>query len=202
VVATDELKLPILEDNEELRPDVVVATDELNEPIELDTEELNVFVVLATLELNEPMLVDTLELNVEYSVVPVILICDEPDTNEVPEATILPVIETFEFTLNPFALTEAVTAPLAILSNCNPVTPVAGILYKLVPSPLKEPVNEPVLYEEVKEFKLLVLDCKLSNFELTEPELMDDDTKESVTSTPFNIKDPVIFALTIRIVFM
>ena len=120
----------------------------------------------------------------------------------IPDTFNEPVIDVVEFTLNPFELTEAVTAPLAILSNCNPVTPVAGILYKLVPSPLKEPVNEPVLYDEVKEFKLLVLDCKLSNFELTEPELMDDDTKESVTSTPFNIKDPVIFALTIRIVFM
>lgn len=158
--------------------------------------------MVATDELNEPMLVDILELNVEYPVVPVILTCDEPDTNDVPEATMLPVIATFEFTLNPFELTEAVTAPLAILSNCNPVTPVAGILYRLEPSPLKEPVNEPVLYDEVKEFRLLVLDCKLSNFELTEPELMDDDTKESVTSTPFNIKDPVIFALIIRIVFI
>ena len=59
-----------------------------------------------------------------------------------------------------------------------------------------------VFMDEVNEFKLLVLDCKLSNFELTDPELADDDTKESVTSTPFNIKDPVIFALTIRIVFM
>ena len=45
------------------------------------------------------------------------------------------------FTCKPSASTEAVTAPLAILSNCKPVTPLAGILYKPSPSPMNEPVN-------------------------------------------------------------
>jgi hypothetical protein len=39
-----------------------------------------------------------------------------------------PVIDVSLLTCKPSALTEAVTAPLAILSNCNPVTPLAGIL--------------------------------------------------------------------------
>jgi hypothetical protein len=59
-----------------------------------------------------------------------------------------------------------------------------------------------VFIDEVKEFKLLVLDCKLSIFWVNDPESRDDEPKESVTSIPFNIKDPVILALTIRIVFI
>ena len=54
-------------------------------------------------------------------------------------------IDVLAFTCKPAAVTEAVTAPLAILSNCNPVTPLAGMLYKPAPSPL----NEPVKTEEV-----------------------------------------------------
>ena len=75
--------------------------------------------------------------------------CKFPDTNKLPpnivaepELTVNePVIDVLEFTWNPFELTEAVTAPLAILSNCNPVTPLAGMLYKPAPSPMNEPVN-------------------------------------------------------------
>jgi hypothetical protein len=55
------------------------------------------------------------------------------------------VIDVLAFTCKPADVTEAVTAPLAILSNCNPVTPLAGMLYKPAPSPL----NEPVKTEEV-----------------------------------------------------
>jgi hypothetical protein len=39
--------------------------------------------------------------------------------------------------------------PSDILFNCNPVTPLAGILYKPPPLPLKLPVNEPVVYDDV-----------------------------------------------------
>lgn len=59
-----------------------------------------------------------------------------------------------------------------------------------------------VFIDEVKEFKLPVLDSKLLNFCAIDPEFSDDEVKKSVTSTPFNIKDPVILALTIRIVFI
>jgi len=46
------------------------------------------------------------------------------------------------FTLNvPSDRIEALTLPLTILFNCNPVTPDAGILYKPAPSPMNDPVN-------------------------------------------------------------
>jgi hypothetical protein len=58
-----------------------------------------------------------------------------------------PVIDVSLLTCKPLALTEAVTAPLEILSNCKPVTPDAGMLYKPAPSPLNEPlmIPEPVM---------------------------------------------------------
>ena len=62
-------------------------------------------------------------------------ICRLPDTNKLDkkltsELTLNePVIDVLAFTCKPAAVTEAVTAPLAILSNCNPVTPLAGMLY-------------------------------------------------------------------------
>ena len=75
--------------------------------------------------------------------------CKFPDTYKSPpnivaepELTVNePVIDVLELTCKPADVTEAVTAPLAILSNCNPVTPLAGMLYKPVPSPMNEPVN-------------------------------------------------------------
>ena len=62
--------------------------------------------------------------------------CKFPDTNKSPpnlvaepELTVNePVIDVLAFTCRPAEVTDAVTAPLAILSNCNPVTPLAGIL--------------------------------------------------------------------------
>jgi hypothetical protein len=46
------------------------------------------------------------------------------------------------FTLKvPSPKTEALTAPFTILFNSNPVTPLAGMLYKPEPSPMNEPVN-------------------------------------------------------------
>ncbi len=70
-----------------------------------------------------------------------------PDTYKLPPTYVSvltfndPVIDVSLLTCKPSAVTEAVTAPLAILSNCNPVTPLAGILYKPLPSPMNEPVN-------------------------------------------------------------
>ena len=49
--------------------------------------------VVATEELKEPILVDILELNVEYPVVPVISICDEPETNVGTFVKLLKLIE-------------------------------------------------------------------------------------------------------------
>ena len=61
--------------------------------------------------------------------------CRLPDTNKLDkkltsELTVNePVIVELAFTCKPFASTDAVTAPLTILFNSNPVTPLAGILY-------------------------------------------------------------------------
>jgi hypothetical protein len=75
-------KEPVVVSIESIRffnPIVVVAKLEDKLPM----EELNPDVVVAT-ELDKlPILVDILELNVEYPVVPVISICDEPDA--IPE---------------------------------------------------------------------------------------------------------------------
>ena len=75
MVATLELNPLVVVATEEDNPLVVVATDEDKLPM----VELNPNVVVATEELRPPILVDILELNVEYPVVPVISICDEPD---------------------------------------------------------------------------------------------------------------------------
>jgi hypothetical protein len=73
-----------------------------------------------------------------------------------------PVISVFELTLSPFVFEmDAVAAPSAIRVKLRPVTPLAGILNRFIPSPLKEPENEPV-YEPLK-------DSKLPNLLLIEP---------------------------------
>ena len=70
--------------------------------------------------------------------------------SSVPKSTLFnfnaPVISVFELTLKPFVFEmDAVAAPSAIRVKLRPVTPLAGILYKFVPSPLNEPVNDPVV---------------------------------------------------------
>jgi hypothetical protein len=134
---------------------VVVATDDDKLPIEL----LKLLVVVATDDDNPPILESILELNVEYPVVPVISICEEPEVNVgllvileksidpvIPLVTINePVISVLLLTLKPFVFeTDAVTEPSAICVKLRPVTPLAGMLNKFVPSPLKEPENDPV----------------------------------------------------------
>ena len=77
-----------------------------------------------------------------------------PDTNKLPPIYVsddtfnAPVIDVSLLTCNPLAVTDAVTAPLAILSNCRPVTPDAGMLYNPAPLPINEPliVPEPVMF--------------------------------------------------------
>ena len=93
-------------------------------------------------------------------VIPVYEICDEPETNVgifvifekliepvIPFVTINePVISVLLLTLKPFIFeTDAVTEPSAICVKLRPVTPLAGILYNKPPSPLNDPVKEPVL---------------------------------------------------------
>ena len=84
-----------------------------------------------------------------YDAVP----CNEP---VIPFVTINePVISVLVFTLNPSTgETEAVAEPEAIWDKFNPVIPLAGILYNPAPSPLKDPVNEAVLYELLNVLKL------------------------------------------------
>ena len=84
------LILPLAVSSESNLPFCVLLIDailELNEPILVDIEELklpilelNPLVVVATDEDKEPMLFEILELNVEYPVVLVISICNEPET--------------------------------------------------------------------------------------------------------------------------
>ena len=58
------------------------------------------------------------------------------------ETTNAPVIDVSVLMLKPpKSDKDAVNAPLAILDKFNPVTPVAGIFVKLLPSPLNEPVK-------------------------------------------------------------
>jgi hypothetical protein len=74
-----------------------------------------------------------------------------------PDIVKAPVISVLLLTLKPFALeTEAVTLPSAILVKLSPVTPLAGIFIRLLPSPPNDPVNDPVVYELVKAPKLEV----------------------------------------------
>jgi hypothetical protein len=60
-------------------------------------------------------------------------------------------------TSNPlFGEIEALTLPDMILLRFKPVTPLAGMLYNSAPLPLKEPVKEPVVYDDVNWWKLEV----------------------------------------------
>ena len=63
-----------------------------------------------------------------------------------PEIVNAPVISVFVLTLKPLALEmDAVALPSAIRVKLSPVTPLAGILYKPLPSPLNVPLNDPVV---------------------------------------------------------
>ena len=54
-------------------------------------------------------------------------------------------------TVNPVDEIDAVAFPLAICDRFRPVTPDAGRLYKLPPSPLNEPVNREAVIEPETE---------------------------------------------------
>jgi len=116
VDATEELKIPIELDNEELNPNVVVATEEERLPIELD----KVFVVVATLELKEPILelkslvvVATLELReliLELSPLVVVAI------DELKSLVVVATDEDKEFTLELKELTLELS-PLVVVAT-------------------------------------------------------------------------------------
>jgi hypothetical protein len=74
-----------------------------------------------------------------------------------PDIVKAPVISVLLLTLKPSVFeTEAVTLPSAIRVKLSPVTPLAGIFIRLLPSPPNDPVNDPVVYELVKAPKLEV----------------------------------------------
>jgi hypothetical protein len=82
---------------------------------------------------------------------------DSPFNKIDPVIVNAPVISVFVLTLKPLSLEiDAVALPSAIRVKLSPVTPLAGILYKPLPSPINEPVKEPVVYEPVKFSKLEV----------------------------------------------
>ena len=62
-------------------------------------------------------------------------------------AVIVPSMNTLVLILKSPSSKDALTLPDVILNNSNPVTPLAGILYKPAPSPLITPStsNEPVI---------------------------------------------------------
>ena len=67
---------------------------------------------------------------------------DDPVTTNDPSTFNAPEIDASVLTWKPpVSDIDAVKAPLAILDKFKPVTPLAGILNKSVPSPLNEPVK-------------------------------------------------------------
>jgi hypothetical protein len=69
----------------------------------------------------------------------------------------VPVTSVFVLTLKPFTdVIDAVADPCAILDKFSPTILAAGILVNPLPSPLNDPVKEPVVYEDVKSLKLEV----------------------------------------------
>ena len=75
------------------------------------------------------------------------LLLSEPKSNEsVSFGKIEPETVMLVLTVSPWlGEIDALTLPETILLRFNPVTPLAGILYKPDPSPIKEPVNAPVV---------------------------------------------------------
>ena len=74
--------------------------------------------------------------------------------NKLLEIVKSPYIVVSVFTSNPpLGDIDALTLPLTILFNSNPVTPLAGILYKPVPSPLNEPVKIEPLTSPVNDIE-------------------------------------------------
>lgn len=65
------------------------------------------------------------------------MVCDKT----VPLTFKEPVIDVDVLTLNPSGESDAVTEPVAIWDRFNPVTPLAGKLYKPAPSPMYDPVK-------------------------------------------------------------
>ena len=83
----------------------------------------------------------------------------------IPDTFNEPVIVVSVLTTNPlFGDIDAVALPLAIWNKLKPVIPLDGILYNWLPSPLNDPVNEPVLYDDVNVLKsLLILPLAVSS---------------------------------------
>ena len=93
---------------------------------------------------------------------------------------------------------DALALPLTILSNCNPVTPLAGILYKPEPLPIYDPVKDPVttasridtvwpliplivLKDPVSPYILHFLFGPPNQWSLSESGNIEEDTSEFIT---------------------
>lgn len=99
----------------------------------------------------------------------------------------VPVISVFELTLKPFAEEiDAVALPSAIRVKLSPVTPLAGMLYRFVPSPLNDPVNAPVVYEPVNVWKLevnrYIAACEAETAFCEVPEIVANNVPSTVNS--------------------
>ena len=107
--------------------------------------------------------VSAFDVNNVLPVVPIIFV--DPLTVNEPEITVDPVIVVLVFTTKPpFGEIEAVTEPENIWDKFNPTTLLEEMLINPEPSPLNEPVNDPVLYELLKDKKLADKDDILALF--------------------------------------
>ena len=81
-------------------------------------------------------------------------------TNTLPLTFNAPVIDVLVLIWKPSLSIEAVFAPDAIWSKFNPVTPLAGMLYKPAPSPVNEPDIVPVAVTPPSTFNTVPLYVK------------------------------------------
>jgi hypothetical protein len=161
VVATEEDKFPIEElrslsivANDELNPNVVTATDPLSE----STEEL----IDVLIEL----------LNVEYPVVPVILICDEPETTVSEFSLFLIVVaidevKLFKLPVEVSILPNLLFCVLSIDATEDDRLPIEELRLLVVVA--TEPDNEPI--EELRLFVVVATEPLKSPMDVDTDEL-------------------------------
>jgi hypothetical protein len=124
--------------------------DPVNEPLRVSKESNLSFCKLFVMLFDELYELKTVSSNLPVPT-------GTPFNDIEPEMVNAPVISVFVLTLKPSTLEiDAVTPPSAIRVKLRPVTPLAGMLVNLEPSPPKEPVKDPVVYEPVNDSKLEV----------------------------------------------
>jgi hypothetical protein len=101
-----------------------------------------------------------------------------------------PVIVVLVLTTKPSVFDiDAVEDPSAILSNCNPVTPLAGILYKPDPSPIKAPVKKDEVTFPVKFIEPVITVFVTTNSSTDGP-CEPDLAMKALPSVVFNANSP------------